>query len=139
MSDNESTTSLERSLPSTLKDYQDFVDEILAELEALGWAKEDLFAIHMALEESISNAIRHGNKMDTKKQVHVQCHLSPKRFWAEIRDEGNGFTPASVPDCRAPENLEQPGGRGLTLIRAYMTKVEYNPCGNCLTMEKILP
>ena len=42
-----------------------------------------------------------------------------------------------MPDCTADENLECPGGRGLALIKAYMTRVEYNERGNCVTMEKI--
>ena len=44
--------------------------------------------------------------------------------------------PTAVPDCTADENLERPGGRGLALIQAYMTHVEYNKCGNSVTMEK---
>jgi serine/threonine-protein kinase RsbW len=54
-----------------------------------------------------------------------------------VQDEGTGFDPNHVPDCTADENLQCPGGRGVTLIRAYMTNVEFNPCGNTVTMEKI--
>jgi serine/threonine-protein kinase RsbW len=130
--------SLQASLASTLTSYHDFVQSILDELAQLGWHKSDLFAVHMALEESISNAIRHGNKEDPAKRVQVDCELSPTRFWVRICDEGPGFKPSAVPDCCAPDRLEVPGGRGLALIEAYMTQVQYNECGNCLTMEKSL-
>jgi serine/threonine-protein kinase RsbW len=131
--------TLEASLTSSLTAYQGFVESILDQLAELGWQEKDLFAIRMALEESISNAIRHGNKEDPEKRVQVECRLSPTRFWIQITDEGVGFNPAAVPDCRSPDRLQIPGGRGLTLMKAYRTRVEYNDCGNRLTMEKHVP
>lgn len=127
-----------RELPSSLSVYHDFVQEVLEKLQALGWKKDVLFGIHMALEESISNAIRHGNKEDGQKKVLVECELDAARFWVKVCDEGEGYDPDAVPDCCSPENLEVPGGRGLALIRAYMTKVEHSDCGCCVTMEKLL-
>lgn len=125
-----------KELPSRKGAHLPHLEEILQELERLGWNGRDYFGVQMALEESMSNAIRHGNKCDESKQVLVECKASPERFWLRITDEGPGFKPQAVPDCTADENLECPGGRGLALIQAYMTNVEYNNCGNCVTMEK---
>ncbi len=136
MSSSDSIKTVSRSLPSCLDAYQNLIEQILNDLTELGWQKNDLFGVRMALEESISNAVRHGNKEDPTKQVHVECQLSPSRFWARICDEGEGYESAAVPDCCSPENLESPGGRGLALIRAYMSSVEHVDKGNCLTMEK---
>jgi serine/threonine-protein kinase RsbW len=130
--------TLSTTLASNLLDYHRFIDAVADQLAELGWEYGDLFAVRMALEESISNAIRHGNKEDPAKRVHVDCRLSGERFWSKIVDEGPGFNPSAVPDCCAPDRLEVPGGRGLALIKAYMTSVQYNECGNCLTMEKRL-
>ncbi len=138
MSSSNATRTVRGVLTSSLYEYQDFVLQVLDALVELGWQEADVFGVHMALEESISNAIRHGNKEDLTKKVHVECQLSPHRFWAQIRDEGAGYEPASIPDCRSLECLEEPGGRGLALIRAYMTSVDHGDCGNCLTMEKDL-
>jgi serine/threonine-protein kinase RsbW len=113
------------------------VREVLAQLEQLGWEGRDLFAVQMALEESLTNAIRHGNRLDAKKKVLVECKASPERFWMRVADEGPGFRPECVPDCTADENLERCGGRGLALIKAYMTSVQYNEPGNSVTMEKV--
>ena len=130
--------SLQVSLPSSLTAYQDFIQAVLDHLQQLGWERGDLFAIHMALEESISNAIRHGNKEDPGKEVAVECEMSSGRFWIRVCDEGPGFDPRKVPDCCDPDRLEVAGGRGLALMQAYMTLMEYNDRGNCLTMEKRL-
>jgi serine/threonine-protein kinase RsbW len=138
MSSPNGERTLKRTLPSSLDAYHDFVQAILDELTGQGWTQSDLFGVHMALEESISNAIRHGNKYDPGKHVEVECRVSQRGFWARICDEGSGFRPADVPDCCSPECLELPGGRGLALINAYMTRVEYNDCGNCVTLEKRL-
>ena len=138
MSSNTVPEKIARKLPSSLSAYHDFVQGVLEKLQVLGWDKGVLFGIHMALEESISNAIRHGNNEDPQKSVLVECELSEKRFWVKVCDEGEGYNPGEVPDCCSEENLEQPGGRGLALIRAYMTTVEHSECGCCLMMEKLL-
>ena len=137
MSSSSTPLVLQRALPSTLSAYHDLVQDVLVTLQKLGWSDRELFGVHMALEESISNAVRHGNKEDPTKQVHVECQLSDERFFARICDEGPGYEPDDVPDCCCPENLEEPGGRGLRLIRAYMNTVEHSDCGRCLTMEKL--
>jgi serine/threonine-protein kinase RsbW len=125
-----------RTFPSSLDAYHEFVQLVLDELTAFGWSQSDLFGIHMALEESISNAIRHGNKLDPAKSVEVECRLGPRHFWAQIEDEGPGFRPTEVPDCCSDECLDLPGGRGLALMNAYMTRVEYSDRGNRVTLEK---
>lgn len=124
------------SFPSRLGAHDGCMREVLAQLEQLGWSPSDLFAIQMALEESLTNAIRHGNRHDESKVVRVECRASPERFWLCVEDEGPGFKPDRVPDCTADENLDRCGGRGLALMKAFMTRVEYNDCGNCVTMEK---
>ena len=45
----------------------------------------------------------------------------PERFWLRVARRRPRLPTAKVPDCTADENLECPGGRGLALIKAYMT------------------
>ncbi|MEX2309003.1 MAG: ATP-binding protein [Pirellulales bacterium] len=125
------------TFPSLAGAHQSHMQDILDTLKRLGWEGRDLFGIHLALEESLTNAIKHGNRLNESKRVVVDCKASADRFWLRVRDEGCGFEPGEVPDCTADENLECPGGRGLALIKAYMTRVEHNKRGNCVTMEKI--
>jgi serine/threonine-protein kinase RsbW len=129
--------TVERSLPSRCGAHLESMEEILERLKDTGWSDRELFGVQMALEESLTNAIRHGNGLDERKQVALECKLSPERFWLRVEDQGAGFIPAQVPDCTSKENIAACGGRGLMLIRAYMTSVEYNDAGNCVTMEKI--
>lgn len=112
------------------------LEEVLKQLEEHGYSPKDVFGVHMAFEEALVNAIKHGNQLDKSKRVKVDCRLSRNRLRIQVEDEGPGFDPQGVPDPTAPENLELPCGRGLMLMRSFMSKVEYNSSGNCVVMEK---
>ncbi|HOX39768.1 MAG TPA: SpoIIE family protein phosphatase [Candidatus Brocadiia bacterium] len=112
---------------------------ILGLLETKGYGERSLFATRLALEEAVTNAIRHGNKHDRTRKVHVTFFLEDDRATITVADEGEGFNPSEVPDPRGVEYLEREGGRGLLLMRAYMDEVSYNDKGNAVTMVKYAP
>lgn len=101
-----------------------------------GWGDHDTFGLHMALEEAITNAIKHGNKYDKDKQVHIECNLSEHRIEVYVKDEGEGFVPEDVPDPTAEENLDKESGRGLLLMRSFMNFVEFSEQGTKVSMWK---
>ena len=127
----------EIALPSERGASRLVMDELLEQLGAHGWPTADVFAIHLAAEEAITNAIVHGNRLDPAKHVHVACTVSPDRVCIEIADEGEGFDPAAVPDCTLDERLDVPSGRGVMLMRSFMTRLEYNAKGNAVVLEKL--
>ena len=123
-------------LPSERGASRMVTEDLLEQLGAHGWEQSDIFSIHLAAEEAIVNAIVHGNKLDPAKHVLVDCLVSPELVRVEITDEGAGFNPANVPDCTSDERLEVPSGRGVMLMRTFMTRIEYNAKGNSVLMEK---
>lgn len=127
---------LEESFPSRTAEGKRILESVLARLESENWFPHDIFGVHLALEEALVNAVKHGNRMDETKFVHVVCRLSPEKLYVQIRDEGPGFKLEEVPDCTDDENLEKCSGRGIMLMRNFMTLVEYNDSGNMVTMEK---
>lgn len=137
MSDNHWTWRTEQVIPSETGAGKRVLDDLLGQLEAQHWGEREIHGIHLAMEEALVNAIRHGNGSDASKNVHVSCRLSSDRFWVQIRDEGPGFNPDDVPDPTDPDRLEVPSGRGIMLMRAFMSRVEYNAQGNCVEMEKL--
>jgi serine/threonine-protein kinase RsbW len=126
----------ETAIPSDPVAGKQVLDELLDQLRAANWEQSDLFGIHLALEEALMNAIKHGNKYDAAKQVQVACAVSEERVRVEIGDEGPGFDLTAVPDCTDPDRLEVCSGRGLLLMRSFMTRVEFNGTGNRVMMEK---
>lgn len=127
----------DRLIPSQAGAGQALLEELVGELRRQNWDPHGIFSVNLAVEEALVNAIRHGNRLDADKQVHVCCKVSPDRLWIQIEDQGPGFDPEQVPDCTAPENLECTGGRGIMLMKNYMTRVEYSPGGNRVIMEKV--
>ncbi|HEY1065466.1 MAG TPA: ATP-binding protein [Pirellulales bacterium] len=128
---------VEECIPSETGAGSRILQQVLNQLELHDYTQRDIFDVHMALEEALVNAIKHGNKLDAAKKVHVVCKMSRNRLRLEVEDEGPGFKPEDVPDPTLPENLELPNGRGIMLMKSFMSKVEYNDRGNSVVMEKI--
>jgi len=99
-------------------------------LESLGWTQDHaggpLFVVNLAAEEALMNAIKHGHQLDARKVVIVTTCVSTSFFSMRIEDKGPGFNPEAVPDPTLEENLELPSGRGLMLMRTFMTRTAYN-------------
>lgn len=123
--------------------------------------EHELVRIGVALHESLSNSIHHGNlelNSDLRQEderlyyelgesrkrmwpycdrrVHVFASLNSERIKFEIRDEGPGFNHRDVLDPTQEDNIERIGGRGLLLIRSFMDEVSYNSRGNEITLVK---
>jgi serine/threonine-protein kinase RsbW len=126
----------EEQIPSDTGEARKILDELLSELAQRQWAEEDTFGIHLAVEEALMNAIKHGNQRDPEKHVSVDYRLSGDLLRVLVEDEGQGFDPNAVPDPTLEENLELPSGRGLMLMRTFMSRVEFNEKGNRVLMEK---
>jgi serine/threonine-protein kinase RsbW len=119
---------------SEARRIQDDIEQLLAQRAA---TEQEVFSVRLALEEALVNAIKHGNQMDRSKNVHIRYRMSPDRLEVKITDEGPGFDPNDVPDPTDFENLDRPCGRGLMLMRHYMTQVDYNDKGNSVDMVKV--
>jgi serine/threonine-protein kinase RsbW len=120
--------------PAEARTVQEQVEQLLQDRKV---PDRDVFCIKLALEEALVNAIKHGNQFDRSKKVYVSYRLLADRFEVAISDDGPGFDPSDVPDPTAVENLERPCGRGLMLMRHYMSEVAYNPRGNGVTMSRV--
>lgn len=124
-------------IPSELGEVRRIQSDIKEALASAHFDEKDLFSVELALEEALVNAIKHGNQLHPEKKVRVQYSVSPERFDITIEDEGEGFCPDDVPDPTLPENLSRPCGRGLLLIRSFMTSVDYRGRGNIVVMSKL--
>jgi serine/threonine-protein kinase RsbW len=131
------TVALDVSIPSDMAEARRVQADIEHALRLAHFTEHDIFAVKLALEEALVNAIKHGNQMDRAKKVHIRYRVNDERFDIHITDEGQGFELEDVPDPVAAENLERPCGRGLLLMRHYMTEVVFHPPGNRLSMSKV--
>ena len=125
-------------IPNDTAEARDVQERIIGLMEQNAWPMRECFGVRLALEEAMVNAIKHGNRMEPDKQVFIACELTAEEITVVIEDQGEGFKPEDVPDPTDDENLENPGGRGIMLIRSFMNAVAYNDRGNRLTMIKKL-
>jgi serine/threonine-protein kinase RsbW len=116
---------------------RDVQRQILEQIEQNGFDGSNFFAINLALEEALVNAIKHGNRLDPSKKVHIQARINTKKVEITIEDEGPGFNRSSVPDPTIAENIEKCSGRGILLIESYMTSVTWDRGGRRLRMIKL--
>ncbi len=123
-------------IPSNLDEISRVQEAVLRPVRQADYDRDAIFAIRLALDEAVSNAIRHGNHNDPSKHVTIEYSVTDKQVKICVRDEGEGFLPDSLPDPTTRKNLTRPHGRGVMLIRSYMTKVTFSDCGRCLTMIK---
>ncbi len=124
------------SIPSNLSAGLALQEQIVQQMERFAYSMRDIFAVRLSLEEGISNSIKHGNKLDESRLVHVNCRIDNTRLQVRIRDEGDGFDPDAVPDPTQEEFIDRPSGRGLLLMRAYMSHCEFRDGGRTLIMER---
>ena len=59
--------------------------------QANRFGETDLFAVKLAVEEALVNAIKHGNKSMLEKKVHVVYSVNPDEFKIRIVDQGPGI------------------------------------------------
>ncbi len=122
---------------STLEDAKLPEMEILADVRRHRFCEEAEFAIKLALEEAMTNAVKHGNCNDASKQITVYFFVDDERAEIIVCDEGCGFEPGGVPDPTENDRLTLPNGRGIMLMRAYMDEVEYRCNGREVCLVKL--
>lgn len=128
----------EFKLPSRIES----VDEAAAGAETfareLGFADDFIYAIDLAVRESVANAVKHGNKFDETKQVEMHLSNVADGFEVTVRDYGTGFRPEDIPDPTDRENLLKANGRGILFMRSFMDEVEWsNAAGGGLLVKML--
>jgi serine/threonine-protein kinase RsbW len=112
-------------LPSRIESVEKAAQEAAEFAKETGFGDETLFAVDMAVRESVANAIKHGNKLDETKPVEITFSSSNAGIEVTIRDFGAGFEVEEIPDPTNPENLLKASGRGILFMRSFMDEVEW--------------
>lgn len=123
-----------RTISHQRRDVESIGDAVEEEMRHAGYPAAACFAVRLAWEEAASNAIHHGNRDRPEGRIEVATAIDGARVYLRVTDEGQGFDPAAVIDPTLDENLECASGRGLLLMRAYMTRIEFEPPGNTVRM-----
>jgi anti-sigma regulatory factor (Ser/Thr protein kinase) len=120
------------------------VNEIVRQAaERVGLEARAVFQVEMALDEAFSNVVEHAYAGRASGDVEVSWSIEDGAFVVVLRDWGQTFDPASVPEPDLAASLEERslGGLGLHFMRSLMDSVDYtfDEDGNRLRMTKALP
>lgn len=116
----------EISLPSRIESVEEAAIRVAEFAQNQGFGDDFVYALDMAVRESVANAVKHGNKFDESKPVIITFSNSAGDFVIEVRDFGAGFHPDEVADPTNPENLLKANGRGILFMHTFMDRVEWS-------------
>jgi len=109
---------------SEIRRASELVDEFKARH---GLADDDANAIHIVLDEVLSNSIRHGLAGAASHAIAVMLELSDGEITIEVEDDGVAYDPTQAPAPVLAGTLEErtEGGLGMTFVRGLTNSIEY--------------
>jgi len=109
---------------SEIRRASELVDEFKARH---GLADDDANAIHILLDEVLSNSIRHGLAGAASHAIAVMLELSDGEVTIEVEDDGVAYDPTQAPAPVLAGTLEErtEGGLGMTFVRGLTNAIEY--------------
>ena len=125
------------SISSKIEAIDEAVQKATGFASEAGFADDAIFGIDMAVREALANAVKHGNKLDASKAVEITLLSDGEVLEILIRDFGEGFDVAEVPDPTNPENLLKASGRGILFMHNFVDKVEWEPANGGGTIVKM--
>lgn len=130
--------NIKLSLPSEIETVEKVAHEAEVFARNADFGDEVVFAVDMAIRESVANAVKHGNKLDETKLVEITFSDLESGFEITVRDFGDGFALDDIPDPTDPENILKASGRGILFMRTFMDEVEWTNHEDGGTIVKML-
>ena len=120
------------SLSENIRMIESFIDNAKEKFHL----NDDIYGnIMIAVTEAVNNAIRHGNKSESTKNVTLILTLENGLIKFKVEDEGAGFDFHNLPDPTSPENIEKPGGRGIFLMKHLSDEVDFKESGRVVELS----
>jgi serine/threonine-protein kinase RsbW len=120
------------SLAENIRMIESFIDNAKEKYHL----NDDIYGnIMIAVTEAVNNAIKHGNRNDSSKNVALSLSLAEGLIKFKVEDEGSGFDFHNLPDPTTAENLEKPGGRGIFLMKHLADEVEFADNGKVVELS----
>lgn len=99
------------------------------------------YNVLVALQEMVTNVLRHGYQLDDSKPIEVVFALGDDSLQITLRDQGPPFDPLRYTPAGGDGDDAMPtecGGHGIRIARQVMDKVEYERVDgwNTLRMSK---
>jgi serine/threonine-protein kinase RsbW len=120
------------SLAENIRIIESFIDNAKEKYHL----DDDIYGnIMIAVTEAVNNAIKHGNRDNSAKNVLISLSLEDGMIKFKIQDEGSGFDFHKLPDPTSPENISKPGGRGIFLMKHLSDEVDFKENGKVVELS----
>lgn len=120
------------ALAENIRMIESFIDNVKEEFHL----DDDIYGnIMIAVTEAVNNAIKHGSRNDSRKNVSLSLSLEDSTIRFKVVDQGDGFDYEHLPDPTAPENIEKPGGRGIFLMKNLSDEVYFRDGGRTVELS----
>ncbi|MEJ2719468.1 MAG: ATP-binding protein [Deltaproteobacteria bacterium] len=103
------------------------ISQAMVFLESHALPPRSLYQVNLALEEILTNIVRHGCQEGTTNEIHVRVELKSAEVIIECVDDCCEFNPldAAPPDFDSPLLECEPGGLGIHLVKEATSSMEY--------------
>ena len=120
--------------PNNIALVESFVEDVRVKYNV---ADDAYGNILISLTEAANNAMIHGNGSDKSKTVDITVTPDSrgKSLTFAVTDHGKGFDYNNLPDPTAPENIDQPCGRGVFLMMQLADLVVFSNNGSTVEMK----
>jgi serine/threonine-protein kinase RsbW len=112
-----------QSDPELLSDAEKYILDIAREAHL---NKDKFNDLELAFSEAAANSIVHGNKADKNKIVKITVKVDDDKMTISLKDQGAGFDLNEVPDPTKPENILKDHGRGIHIMKSFLSELSYN-------------
>ncbi|NCN05776.1 MAG: ATP-binding protein [Spirochaetales bacterium] len=123
---------------------------------------QEINLLEQQISELLKNAVKHGNRNDPSRWVHVWYEFSTEEARLIVEDEGDGFTDLEAwnefnrrrIEClqardfetldnyvsfRTPRSDEHDGGNALFAAVEYWNQIVFNQARNGIAVSKVFP
>ena len=122
------------TIPGAPEKIEEMAANLLGLYVMLSLGEREVSALRLALDEAVTNAVKHGHQGDRTKVISVVCEWRPDAIVLTVTDQGSGFNCRRLPNPTCRRNLMKECGRGLYIITTIMTEVAFNDKGNEIRM-----
>jgi serine/threonine-protein kinase RsbW len=113
------------TIPSRMEYLSAVTAYVLELARTAGFEENEINQIHLAVEEAVTNVIRHGLEMNPEETFTIVCELSDCDMQIRIREKGVPFDPSRLPRYSPDSPLEDSSGLGTFLMKESMDEVRY--------------
>jgi serine/threonine-protein kinase RsbW len=133
------------AIPSDISNVRSVISGLVCKLRDFCGCLDDsvLFDLKVVLNETLINAIRHGNREDVNKTVKIKAGIAAgKNLFIIIEDEGSGYDFKKI--CESRKSFDETAGlpdaedcgRGIMIVRGLCDRVKVNAKGNKIVILK---